>query len=388
MMITVNRIENSITGSVNGEPFGIAFSEERYTAMKEMEKKANEAGTIEEIRQIVAEFLPLTEESYKEKVETASPHIVVDPVRQKFYLKFPNGTIDNQAMPQALVDRIIKSVEMKIDSLPLVRFWIRFRRNPNFSPLKATRIANYINKTYLNPELYSKLLEKGFADHVAKERATTFQTPITQHGLLVTYKVSREKLTKYVLKDGEKEEVDRYEKVIDEDTGLITYKEPEFVEERVYEPAIWHGGDNFFSGDKLGYIIRVGHAHRLESWAQVNCNDDQSCVKGLHCGNLDYIRGYQSEGTVTHNVFVDPMNIGAITDDGSGALRVLEYFVHSSFAGVNKGVYHSSTYADRGDQQYTKWLAELQTKNQEARNELIDSGEQDDAVAAALSKEI
>jgi hypothetical protein len=68
--------------------------------------------------------------------------------------------------------------------------------------------------------------------------------------------------------------------------------------------------------------------------------------------NLDYIRGFQGSGTVTHNVFVDPGMIGAFTNDGTGALRVLEYFVHSSFAGVNKSMYHSSDYAKMTDDAY------------------------------------
>ena len=39
------------------------------------------------------------------------------------------------------------------------------------------------------------------------------------------------------------------------------------------------------------------------------------------------------------------MHIGAVPDDVDGAIRCKQYFVHSSLAGVNGSIYHSSTYA-------------------------------------------
>ena len=46
------------------------------------------------------------------------------------------------------------------------------------------------------------------------------------------------------------------------------------------------------------------------------------------------------------------MHIGAVPDDNTGAIRCLEYFVHSSLAGVNGSIYHSSTYAAMTDEQW------------------------------------
>ena len=43
------------------------------------------------------------------------------------------------------------------------------------------------------------------------------------------------------------------------------------------------------------------------------------------------------------------MHIGAIPDHDNGAIRCLQYFVHSSLAGVNGSIYHSSTYAAKTD---------------------------------------
>ena len=42
-MIIVNRIGDSLTGSFGNETFGVAYSPERYQAMLDLEKKANEA---------------------------------------------------------------------------------------------------------------------------------------------------------------------------------------------------------------------------------------------------------------------------------------------------------------------------------------------------------
>ena len=61
-------------------------------------------------------------------------------------------------------------------------------------------------------------------------------------------------------------------------------------------------------------------------------------------GNLDYIRGYQNANTETHNVLVDPAHIGAITDDGSGAIRCIQYYVLDAFSGVNGSIYNSAGY--------------------------------------------
>ncbi len=96
----------------------------------------------------------------------------------------------------------------------------------------------------------------------------------------------------------------------------------------------------------------------------MNCDDNNSCVPGLHVGNLDYIEGYmRGHNAHTHNTFVDPMHVGAVTNDGSGALRVKQYMTHSSFAGVTRSIYHSSTYAKLTD---AEWKAMLEAAIQES----------------------
>ena len=46
------------------------------------------------------------------------------------------------------------------------------------------------------------------------------------------------------------------------------------------------------------------------------------------------------------------MHIGAVPCDVDGAIRCKQYFVHSSLAGVNGSIYHSSTYAAMTDAEW------------------------------------
>jgi hypothetical protein len=52
------------------------------------------------------------------------------------------------------------------------------------------------------------------------------------------------------------------------------------------------------------------------------------------------------------------MNIGAVPCDHRGAIRCVEYFVHSSFAGVNGSIYHSSSYAKMTDEKWDEMRKE------------------------------
>lgn len=379
-MILVNRVGDSITGSVNMEPFGVKYTEEKFNEMMRLKGEAEQAVSMDVLKGIVEQFHVLTKEDYKGTVETVCPDLHVNEGTGKFFLKLANGKISTRAIPQPLVERILTSVEKKIDVQPIIKACIRFMRNPNFTQEKFERFARYINYTSVNGTFRDELIAKdGVSIEVATERATVPQTPITQEGLIGTYKVSRELMDKFDSKTGERKA--RYDAGYDEDTGdQLPPAMPEHVEDRVFYPAVQglNGGDAFFCEDtatgtsKEGHLIRVGARHYLKDWKQVNTNDHTSCVKGLHVGNLDYIRGYEGGDTVTHNVFVDPMHIGAITDDGSGALRVLEYYVHSSKAGDNRGIYHSSTYAAMTDAQWEVMKEEAMANSEEVIKQIDD----------------
>lgn len=294
MMIILNRVNDSITGSVNMKNFGIKFNQEKWDEMKRLQAEANKAVSMEALKLIIEQFEQLTYENYKTIVETACPDLMVNEATGKFFLKV-RKKVSRVPLPQPLVDRILKSVEKGIDPTPVVKACIRFMRNPNFSLGKFRRFADYINYMTIDQQLRDSLvIDNGLTVEVATERATLPQTPITMEGLICTYKVSSELFDKFSLgEDGKVKRIPRYKKEVDEDTGEVKDGIPEFVEDRVFYPAVQglDGGDAFtcetLGSSKKGHLIRVGARHFLDSWDQVNCDDNDSCVKGLHVGKLN-----------------------------------------------------------------------------------------------------
>jgi len=365
MMIQVNRVNDLITGSVNGKPFSVTYSKEKYKEMLTLEESANKAETMDELKAIVNVFEPLTQESYKEIVETITPYIHVNKATNQFFLKWEN-VISSRPLPLAFADRLIKSVEKGIDILPLLKCWVRFQRpyegKPAYSAARAEAFAWFISAPYVNKDNVQKLMkEQGLSREKAEELSTTTQVSITKEGLIVGYKVSEEVRTRYDL--NEQEEVitkSRYKISVDPDTGLVSYEEPEHSEDLLFQPAIqgkngdafWCVGDNH---NAKGHLIRVGCRHYLETWDQVG----PPFGPGLHFGGLNYIKGYQTEGRVTHNIFVDPADIHTVNMDKDGSVTCKAYFVFSSFKGVNKSIYHSSTYAAFKDGEFKVELEKL-----------------------------
>ena len=367
-MITINVIEGRISGSYGDTPFSVNYDEVTYNKMVTLQSKAEEVTTMDEYNALMEEFAKLTVQDYKTTIETDCPWIHVNEATGQFFLTY-GGVVSSIPMPQALVDRILASMDKEAEYLPLVKMWIRFLRNPilrkkmdngkgeNF----ADRFFNFVNLEYVHPKLKKELMEDhGLSEEVAERRATMYQMKITKEGLLNGYKVSEEVLTKYDTETGE--EVDRYKRTFDPDTGEISGNGfPEHVEDRLFKPAIMgNSGDAFYCEGpngyaKPGHFIKVGCTHRLPDWSYVDTNDERSCVKGLHFGGLKYIAYYSGE---IHNIFVDPMHIGAVPDDHDGAIRCLQYFVHSSLVGVNGSIYHSSTYAAKTDEEWEEMRKE------------------------------
>lgn len=383
-MITLNVLNDVITGSFDKKNFGVAYDEKLYKKMVKLQAKANAAQTFEELRAVLDEFEPLTIEDFKKTIEGASSYLHHNSNTGKTYLKY-NNVVSNVPIPKVLVDRMNEAIEKKIDIMPDVKFIIRALRNPKLTPDKFNRLANYISITYTDPKEYNRLIdEEGLSHEAAVARATTRQTPITEEGLLQTYKVSKEVKHKFDKETGDK--VDRYKATFDEDTGLKSYEEPEHAEERLFEPAVMGSqGDAFECNGALGHFIRVGAVHRLVDWDQVDCSDNRSCVKGLHVGNLDYIRGYQNSGTVTHYVFVDPMFVGAIPDDRTGAIRCKEYMIYGTFVGPTKSLYRSSDYAKQTDTAWAEMLKEAVKEKKAWAKEQADIAKEDIEQLEALA---
>lgn len=382
MMLSVNRSGDHITGHLAGVSYGVSFSEDKYIQMKNLEKKANLASTMEDLTAIIEEFKPFTKEDYGQILESKSPYVFKNPVTGKFHLKIGN-VVSRAVIPSLLANKLIEAVDKNLEVDPIIKCWSHFLKNPNYTEDKARLFAYYLEQKTVDSKLRDEFLKAGIEPTIATERATVLQTPITTEGLISTYKVSTEIEHKYrKTADGQDvEKVQRYDFDVDDVTGLKTYQIPQFVEDRIFQPAVMGtSGDPFMcypvteSNNKentYGHIIRVGHVHELKDWSQVNCNDYTSCVKGLHCGNLDYIRGYQSEGTITHYTFVNPMDIGAIVSDNTGALRVRRYYTYGSFAGVTRSLYHSAPFAAMTESEYKVLVSEAVEKERTTIEALI-----------------
>ncbi len=366
MSLIINVSDGIISGNFGSEVFARSFDQKIYDEMTAIADKANSTDSVEEYKQLIEDFKTLTVEEIGGYLGTFHDDIFIDNKTGKHYLKY-NGVISAVAMPDTMVERIKTSMDQKIDISPLLKSWVRFLRNPKsrkdsgyFNEEFSTRFFNFINIKFTNYEMVGKLMdEKGYSDEVAKRMSTTYSMKITNEGLLAGFKVSEEITTRFRLNEkGEKESYNVYntgKKSIDPISGLITTEKVELTnEDRVFRPAVQkNDGDEFYCGDKLGHIIRVGQTHRLPNWNYVNCDDNQSCVRGLHVGGLDYIRGYQNDNTCTHNTLICPSKIGAIPNDSTGAMRVLEYFTLDEFSGVNGSIYHSSKYGAKLDKEWS-----------------------------------
>jgi hypothetical protein len=377
-MLNFAVIENQITGSAGEYNFSIPFTQEAYDGLVKVQEEFESVKTMDEFNDLLENLKAFTTQDLQTVIETECPYIKVDPKNNNFYLHYNDVTSDVK-MPKALVDRLMESHEKGIDYMPLIKMWVRFLRNPNL-PKKGGRFArkffNFVNMTYVHPKLYIDYIAQGYSDDIATKKATVYQMKITKEGLLNGYKVSREILHKFEASEDGQSAVQkpRYQRTFDPNTGEITSDGlPEIVEDRLFEPAVMGSGGDAFSCTgangfpKPGHFIKVGCVHALDSWDQVNTNDDQSCVKGLHVGGLYYISGYSGE---IHNVFIDPMHVGAVPDDSTGAIRCKQYFVHSSLAGVNGSIYHSSEYAKMTDFEWQEMLVEALKMTAEKMSEM------------------
>lgn len=361
-MVNINVIGDIISVSVGSEQATVPFDKKLYKKLSRLADEANESDTMEQFNTLAEVILQTVEEnqvSADAVVTTQCDWLMYNPQKNQYFLRYENQVISEYPMPESFVDRIMESIDKDIDFMPVVKLWTRFMRNPNLAKKGAEfaeRFADFVNMKYVQPGLYNDYIEQGYSDEMATQFATVYQIKITKEGLLNGYKVSTEVLHKYDAETGER--VDRYKRTFNVNTGEIESEGlPEFVEDRVFEPAVMgNRGDAFYCGDTKGHIIKVGQVHALESWDQVNCNDRQVCVPGLHIGGLYYINGYSGE---IHNVFVDPMHIGAIPDSTDGAIRCKQYFVHSSLVGVNGSMYHSSEYAKLTDEEWDDMRVEI-----------------------------
>lgn len=373
-MININLIGNLISGSYGNTPFSRVYEKDIYDQMVQLADAADSADSVEEYNKILSEFSLLTTEDFNEKLHAddfiKSGVTLYADALGRHYIQFDDGVIIDIPMPRSFVNRIYDISSMGFDTTPMFKLWLRWCRNPILREKMRSgegeeftkRFCEFVDMKYVHPTLKQELMEDhGLSEELAEERATMYQVKVTKEGLINAFKVSREVLHKYDTETGE--EMPRYQRTFNPDTGEIDSDGlPDTVEDRLFEPSVMGSrGDAFYCEGANGYVepthfIKVGCTHRLPSWDLVDTNDNRSCVAGLHVGGLKYISWYSGE---IHNVFVDPMHIGAIPDSEDGAIRCLQYFVHSSLVGVNGSMYHSSAYAALTDEQWEEMKEDL-----------------------------
>jgi hypothetical protein len=374
-----------IAGVIDSLRFNVAYSLELQNSLKDLQTDLESINDVDAYEAWVAEVTEVLEAADTvDTITAACQDLMLDTKTGNYYVKV--GTkVSKHPVPMDLVDVILESAEKGIDPSPIVKAWIRFMRNPNFSTRKANLFARYITTSVIDAEEVTRLMEEeGFVYEKAVERAQYNDVTITNEGLIVAKKYAK-LLTKGWVIDAKTNEAvleDLYPsvKTVDKFSGEVTVdvKYPEFTEELTFEPPVQgRSGDKFFSGDVEDHIIRVGHKHELDSWSKVNTNDDTTCVKGLHVGGIQYVASYSGLNCQLLDCFVDPSDIGAICGMNSyagsdGAIRVKAYFIYKATQGRTKGIYHSSKYAAMKDAEWEAYKKEAIDAANEIKAELVD----------------
>ena len=163
-MISINVIDDKISGSYGDTPFCVDFDEKVYKQMQDLAEMDNKAETVEEYEQVLKSFSPLTVMDYTKTVESQCEFIHINKGTGEFFLKH-NGVVSSIPMPKALVDRIFESIDKGVSFDPLVKMWTRWLRNSilrrktkkGFGMDFSTRFFNFVNMQYVHPKLKKSL---------------------------------------------------------------------------------------------------------------------------------------------------------------------------------------------------------------------------------------
>jgi len=369
-MLTLNVFsygeEKRINGTVDGETFNVPFADELYDELKSLQGQYESLETYDEYEEWVGKVKEVLEGvSEGDIIESACKDLKYDSAKGTYHVVI-GDKVSKHPVPKLLVDVILESVDKDIDPTPIVKAWIRFMRNPNFTTAKAEMFAKYITAIIVDYDEVARLIDEvGYTEEKAIEVASYNDVAVSMEGLIVAKKYAR-LLTKGWKIDPEtneavydnlypiKKTVDQFSGEVEEEVEL-----PEFYEELTFEPPIMgRSGDAFYCGDIKDHVIRVGKKHTLESWDLVDTIDNLFGRPGLHVGGLRYVSAYKALNNQLLECFVDPAEIGAFVDGEDYAMRVREYFVYGAVKGKTKGIYHSSKYAAMKDEEWAEYKRE------------------------------
>jgi len=346
-MITFRNLESTIVGTVDGKPFNIARTEDNEKAIQTF---ADSNAGIDEVMEFV-------KSTHSQEIAGSSKYLIFNPISKEYYLQFDKFR-SKQPIPWQLQAYIEESYDKNLDFLPVLKAWARLLTNPRYTPAMASYFSTYISTCYLDKAEKTRLMEDDSLEEQTATNIATYQDiAITQEGLLATYKVAEMVTWKWVMEadaDGVFHKVQNplykvIPAVLDPTTGTVLEEEkiikPAHLEEFLFTPAIWKSGDKFYSGNKLGYVYKVGEVQSLPKNARRNLNNSNG-GGGLYIGGLNYIEFYRG-GDHNHvlTCFVDPADILSFQSEGN-AIRVdalMPYNVWDEEATL-KGMYHSSDY--------------------------------------------
>jgi len=354
-MIIFRKLENTLTGSVDGTPFNMPRTKK---TVKSLEALQASNASVEEVMKLVANSRKLT-------IAGKNKYLEFNPVTQHYYLVF-KGEISKFAIPPSLVKYIEESFDKDIDFMPVVKAWAYLLNNPRVNDAMIANFDVYLGTEFTDETSVAKLEEEGFSTAEAISMSTYPDIALTQEGLLATYKVAEMVTWAYVMEEDEdgnwsKVKNPKYKTVpavIDPVTGeeleKAYIKLPEFKEDILFTPYIWKRGDKFFSGDKLGYVYEVGKVQRLPKKAVRNLENTMG-GGGLYIGGLNYIKGFSNEDTHTLTCFVNPGDILSFQSSGH-AIRVDALMPNNVLLEGTKlgGMYHSSEYAKVSEKRLAK----------------------------------
>jgi hypothetical protein len=378
-VIKVNEVEY-LAGKIGKEGYSVEFSSDLRDVLVAYAKRYNSSTTVAEAGKVLEDAL-IAVQTVKAGSNNALTEILKDDLsynpKTNSYHIISEGKTSVAPVHQFFCDKMIEASEKGLSPKPWLVFWVRLMRNSLYSKdkNKVQTLVNYLRAQYLDEEAAAKLVEEGYSSKIANQLSTFDQISITEEGILAAFKYVKLIDKKFVVeKDANGEQVIKqvamYERKLEVDpiTGEITKDElelPSHAEDFTFEPPLQGQNYDAFTckdvndisdAPVMAHVIKIGKIHELaKGFSQVNTNDSQSCVKGLHLGGHYYVKSYNGISSYLVDCLVAPEDIGAVCDvhrGDDGAIRCRRYMVTGGHFAVSKGMYHPSSYAKLLDEEW------------------------------------
>jgi len=135
-MLTVNVITSDdrkvLSGAINGERFNVPYTEDTFDSLNEKQLELEDISERDAYDKWVIAVKSILEEKVTDIIETSCPDLKKDPRTGKYFVVV-EGKVSKKSVPESLVKVLLESSEKDIDPTPIVKSWIRFLRNPNFT---------------------------------------------------------------------------------------------------------------------------------------------------------------------------------------------------------------------------------------------------------------